>query len=306
MREEAKRNIALRVAYDGSAFSGWQRQAFDPTIQGSLESALTKICKHPVTLYGCSRTDAGVHAQAHVSNFFTDCRIPCEKLPLALDAYLPPSIRCLEASEVPLDFNARFKAIAKQYSYYILNTRRADPRFSRYSYHEGRPLDLEAMSKAAAWLVGEHDFSAFQAMGSPSVGGNQRRLYSLRIMQLQSEPFIEMSAVTDYRPYNSPWDPTEEMCRSAVDIWPLTGSSDGLGLLRIVVHGSGFLYNMMRIIAGTLLYVGLGKMAPDQILDALASGNRNLTGKTLDAKGLCLDRVDYRQAIFGLKGEHTW
>lgn len=304
MREPSeRRNIALRVAYDGTAFSGWQKQARDPSIQGSLEQALTKICKHPITLYGCSRTDAGVHAQGHVSNFFTDCRIPCEKLPLALDAHLPSAIRCLEAVEVATDFNARFMAKGKQYSYYILNSRRADPRFGRYAYHEGRALDLAAMSDAADLLVGEHDYSAFQAMGSPSASGTKRRVYSIRILQMQPSPFVQQSSAQDYRLLDSPWDPTERMRQSAVDIWPLSGSADGLGLLRIVVHGSGFLYNMMRIIAGSLLYVGLGKIPLEQITEALASGDRTRTGKTLDAKGLCLDRVDYPRQLFEAKGE---
>ncbi len=291
-----RRNLALLMSYDGTGLAGWQKQANAPTVQGHIEKALEKICGHPVTLYGCSRTDAGVHAQGHVSNFFTDCRIPADKLPLALDAHLPESIVCRTAAEVEASFNARFRAGGKQYSYYILNQRRPDPHWRRYAYHEARWLDLAAMKEACALLVGEHDFSAFQAMGSPSVNGTKRRLYSVELLQMEEHAFASLTKAMDYSEREGRWNPlvTDDAQTRSL----LRPVSEGHGLLRIVVHGSGFLYNMMRILSGSLLYVGLGKISPDQLTRALVSGDRRMTGKTLAAQGLCLDKVDYPLNLF--------
>lgn len=294
---EDRRNLALLLAYDGSDFSGWQKQANSPTIQGSVETALTKVCGHPVTLYGCSRTDAGVHAQGHVSNFFTNCRIPANKLPLALDAHLPKAIVCQAAADVDPRFNARFQALGKTYTYTILNRRRADPQWIRYAYHEPRPLDLEMMAAACINLVGEHDFSAFQAMGSPPTNGTRRRLYAVELQQMERGVFASIHNAKDYSIKEGRWNALVERTGDSAKRL-IRASSEGEGLLRIVVHGSGFLYNMMRIIAGSLLYVGLGKISPDQLTTALISGDRRMTGKTLTAQGLCLDTVDYSHKLF--------
>lgn len=300
--KQGLRNLALLMAYDGTDFCGWQRQKALPTIQGSIEKALEKICAHPVTLYGCSRTDAGVHARGHVSNFFTDCRIPCEKLPLALEAYLPDGLICRAACEVEPRFNARFRAKGKQYSYYILNTARSDPYWQRFAHHEKRRLNLAAMGEACHYLLGEHDFAAFQAMGSPAANGTTRRLFAVEILQLNHQAaFTSLYSAADYTPKVSGWNLPEEPQHSERQAI-LNPSATGEGLLRLVVHGSGFLYNMMRIIAGTLLYVGLEKISPEQIKMALLSGDRNLCGKTLAAKGLCLDKVDYEQILFNDEG----
>lgn len=300
-----QRNLALLMSYDGTGWAGWQKQANAATIQGSIEAALEKICGHRVILYGCSRTDAGVHAQGHVSNFFTTCRIPTDKLPLALDAYLPESIVCRAVAEVEPGFNARFRAGGKQYSYYILNQRRPDPHWSRYSYHEARPLDLAAMQDACRRLVGEHDFKAFQAAGSPSVNGTKRRLYSVELLRLEERAFASLTRAEDYSSKSARWDPLAANGEAQVKSL-LSPSSEGHGLLRVVVHGSGFLYNMMRILSGSLLYVGLGKISPQQLTSAFASGDRRMTGKTLAPQGLCLDKVDYPLNLFEAKGANQW
>lgn len=298
MSRAERRNIALLTAYDGTRYAGWQRQAKEASIQGELERALAKICKHPVTLYGCSRTDAGVHAQGHVSNFFTDCRIPADRLPLALDAHLPADIVCRAAAEVAPQFNARFAAGGKQYSYYIHQGPRPLPQLRRYAYHEARPLDFSAMQGACELLLGEHDFSAFQASGSPSAGGCVRRLYALAVWGLKREGFEPRCLAMDYAPGTGRWDALIRR-GEAMEGSPFTCPERAGTLLRVVVHGSGFLYNMMRILAGTLLYVGLGKIGTEQLKEALRTGRRTLAGKTLAAAGLCLDYVDYAPPLFG-------
>lgn len=251
----AKQRFALLLEYDGTAYAGWQRQANAPSVQGCVEEALSKMCKEKVTLIGCSRTDAGVHARAHVSHFEADCKVPPEKIPLALGTLLPPDISCLAAAKVGPDFHARFSPCGKQYSYYIWNNRRRSALLNRYTMQEGRSLDLEAMRAAAELIVGEHDFRCFMAAGS-SAKTTVRTVYKLDI----------------------------------------TGESGGL--IRICIAGNGFLYNMVRIIAGTLVYVGLGKLSREDVARMMAEGKRPLAGKTLAPQGLFLDAVFYKNWPF--------
>lgn len=251
----ARGRFALLIEYDGTNFAGWQRQANAPSVQGALEEALSVMCKEKVTLIGCSRTDAGVHARMHVSHFEADCRVPVEKLPIALGTLLPEDIAVIEAAKVGREFHARFSPIGKQYSYYIWNNRRKSGLLHRYSVQEGRPLDLEAMREAAKLLLGKHDFRVFMAAGS-SAKTTERTLYKLEV------------------------------------------SGEPGGLLRICVAGDGFLYNMVRIISGTLLYVGLGKLGPEDIGGMLEKGHRPLAGKTLPPQGLFLDEVYYAEWPF--------
>lgn len=259
-----KKRFALLLQYDGTAYAGWQRQANAPSVQGTVEQALSKMCKQKVTLIGCSRTDAGVHARQHVSHFEADCRVPPEKIPLALATLLPDDISCLDAALTDKDFHARFSPKGKQYSYYIWNNRRRAALLSRYSLAEGRPLNLQAMREAAELIVGTHDFRCFMAAGS-SAKTTVRTIYKLEI----------------------------------------TGESGGL--IRLCIAGNGFLYNMVRIIAGTLLYVGLGKLEARDVAVMLELGHRPLAGKTVPAKGLFLDEVYYDRWPFPAcynKSEH--
>ncbi len=249
-----ERNIALLLEYDGTRYAGWQRQKNAVSVQEKLEHALTRVTGEPITVVGCSRTDAGVHAWGHVSNFTTASRIPVEKLPLAVQTALPRDIVVLGAATVPPDFNARFAAVGKRYIYQIWNHPRPSAIRGRFYLHEPRSLNCEAMRVAAAHLVGRHDFSSFMATGSTA-------RTTVRTLSR-----VEVTA---------------------------TGPA-----VRIIVEGDGFLYNMVRIIAGTLLYVGLGKIAPVEIPAVVMSGERNRAGKTLPAKGLFLEAVQYDPPLF--------
>lgn len=258
VRRPAERKLAILTEFDGTRYAGWQRQENALAVQARMEQALTRVLGHPVRLTGCSRTDAGVHARGHVSHFLTTNPIPAGRLPLALLAALPPDISVLDARVVPADFHARFDARGKCYSYHIWNAPRPSAIRARFCLHEPRPLDTEAMDRAAAALVGRHDFTAFMAAGS-TAKTTVRELYSARV-------FRAGDAVT------------------------------------VVVEGGGFLYNMMRIISGTLLYIGLGKLPADALPDIIASRRRTAAGKTLPARGLFLERVWYERPLFGGEG----
>lgn len=249
------RNIALLCEYDGTSFQGWQSQRNNCTIQEAIQNAIYDITQEKVILYGCSRTDAGVHAKGHVSNFFSKTKISMDKLPLALNSYLPPEISIKEAAIVHNDFNSRFDTTGKQYVYSVYNNA-TKPALDRLrTYHIPRKLDMDKMRKAALYLSGEHDFAGFMASNS-SAKTTVRTLYSIEIR--------ENGDIIDF-----------------------------------IFTGNGFLYNMVRILSGTLCYVGMGKIKPEDIPVIIDSKDRRLAGKTLPPYGLCLEKVYYKDEIFG-------
>ena len=160
------RNIALRLAYDGSAYHGWQTQASEATVQQTLERAVEKTVQHPVHVTGCGRTDAGVHALSYCANFRTDCAIPVDRIPLALNSRLPADIAVQAAVEAPIEFNAIGSCIQKEYIYKIHNSRIRDPFLDCRACFWPAPLDAEVMDKAAAAFVGTHDFAAVRSVGT--------------------------------------------------------------------------------------------------------------------------------------------
>ncbi|MEW6545988.1 MAG: tRNA pseudouridine(38-40) synthase TruA [Bacillota bacterium] len=245
------RNVKLVVQYDGTAYAGFQRQKGLPTVQEELEKALAACCGEPVRVIGAGRTDAGVHARGQVVNFFTRGTIPTERIPWALAALLPEDIVVTQAEEVPPSFHARFSARGKVYSYSFWVAPFPSPFWRRYALHVRAPLDREAMERAAATLLGRHDFRAFRGEGS-AVRSTVRTLRHLAVQDVPDTP-----------------------------------------LLRLVAEADGFLYHMMRTLAGTLLEVGRGRIPPEQVEQALRSGDRTLAGPTLPPHGLCLEQVLY-------------
>ena len=160
------RNIALKLRYDGSAYHGWQAQKNEVTVQETLEQALGRLCKQAVKATGCGRTDAGVHALSYCANFKANCTVPLDRLPLAINALLPPDLCILQAVEAPSDFNAVLSCIKKEYTYRIHNGRFPDPFLAKRAYFHPGPLDIERMLRAAALFVGTHDFAAVQSVGT--------------------------------------------------------------------------------------------------------------------------------------------
>ena len=160
------RNIALRLCYDGSRYHGWQVQKEDITVAETLETALSKICQHPVKSVGCGRTDAGVHALRYCANFRTDCRIPIERIPLAVNSRLPEDIAVVDAIEAPEDFNAIGSCIKKEYIYKLFNSPIRDPFLEKRACFYPQHLDLAKMQRAAEGFVGTHDFKAVRSVGT--------------------------------------------------------------------------------------------------------------------------------------------
>jgi tRNA pseudouridine38-40 synthase len=245
-----KRNIVLKITFDGTRYHGWQRQTEGiSTVQQVLEDGLGEILKHRVTLTGCSRTDAGVHANEYCCNFKTDSRIPCDKLPFALNTKTPATISVLAAYEAPLEFSTRFSCKGKEYLYQIWTHAHKNPFYANRAWHYHSHLDMEKMQKAAEYMIGKQDFSSFMAAGS-SIKSPVRNLMSV---------FIEQEKE----------------------------------LISIRTYADGYLYNMVRIICGTLVYVGNGKLSPEQVPQILAGRQRALAGPTAPPQGLYLNRVDY-------------
>ncbi len=245
------KRVKLTVAYDGTDFHGWQLQPGVRTVEGELNRALTLLLQEEIQVIGASRTDCGVHALCNVAVFDTDTQIPAQKLPYALNVRLPEDVRIRGAREVDADFHPRRCKSRKTYEYRILNSRFPLPTKQRYSHFTYVPLDVERMSRAAAFLVGEHDFASFCAAAS-TAETTIRTIYGLSVEKEGEEILIRVS-------------------------------------------GSGFLYNMVRIIAGTLMEVGRGRIEPEQVKEILAAENRNAAGPTAPARGLTLVRYEFEQ-----------
>ena len=187
------RTLKLTVAYDGTRFVGWQRQAEGDSIQGLLEEALARFERAPVTVQGAGRTDAGVHALAQVASVRVTCAHDVATLTRALNAQLPADLRVLSVEEAAPDFHARFSAKKKTYRYHIRNAPIATPFERAYVWHLSEPLDVDAMRQAAAMVVGTHDFGAFQSVGTQVPCGIRTVLRSTIV---QPEPALIAYEVT--------------------------------------------------------------------------------------------------------------
>ena len=160
------KNIALRLRYDGSRYHGWQVQKNAITVAQTMEEALAKVCGERVKLTGCGRTDAGVHALRYCANFHSDCTVPVDRMPLAVNSRLPDDIAVVDAVEVPDDFNAIGSCVKKEYVYKILNSRIPDPFLAdRVCFYPQR-LDISLMQAAARAFEGTHDFKAVRSEGT--------------------------------------------------------------------------------------------------------------------------------------------
>jgi tRNA pseudouridine38-40 synthase len=258
------RNIRITLAYDGTDFHGWQRQPEAPTIQGCLEEAIEALTGAPAPVCGSGRTDAGVHARQQVANFHTPSTIPCANLVRALNDRLPPAIRIMSAEEASPTFHARYDARRKTYRYRILVTPVCSPFLARFVCHFPFPLEIERMAEAVGLFQGEHDFTSFAA-----ADGEEEEGKSCVRTIFRSCCF---------------W-------RAASWMWVYE------------VTGNGFLRYMVRNMVGTLIDVGLGRLAPRDIPRILAARDRTQAGPTAPAQGLCLMRVEYLYREIGRSDE---
>lgn len=247
------KRILLRVAYDGTDFCGWQRQPEKRTVEGVLNAALTHLLKEETEVIGASRTDSGVHAYGNIAVFDTESRIPPEKLAYAINQGLPRDVRVMESMEVAPDFHPRRMKTQKTYEYFITERDISIPTERLYSYQVHGHLNLGKMRKAAAYLVGTHDFTSFCSVGTP-IEDKVRTIYNIDIQEKALPP--------------------------------------GGRELVIHVEGNGFLYNMVRIIAGTLVFVGFGRMAPEEVKTIMEARDRQKAGPTAPPQGLFLVKIE--------------
>lgn len=246
--------LKLVIAYDGTAYQGWQAQKIGTGVQEKVEAALAKLFPGAPRVHASSRTDTGVHALglvAHVELPPGARRLTGVKLVLALNAWLPEDIRVMAASRAPADFHARFNATGKQYRYFVWNHPAMNPLLRRTAWHVPRRLDLAAMRAAAARFVGRHDFRSFTANPGYERASTVRTLTRCDLRK--------------------------------------SGA-----LLTFVIEADGFLYKMCRAIVGTLVQVGLGKFPPTEIETMLQRRDRRVAGMTAPAHGLVLWKVFYR------------
>lgn len=239
----------LVVAYDGTNYCGWQVQPGRATIEGELNKALSGLLGQEIEVIGASRTDSGVHSLGNVAVFDAETRIPGEKFKYALNQRLPEDIRVQESRETSRDFHPRHCSSQKTYEYRICSRETELPTERLYAHFTYRTLDIERMQRAAAYVVGEHDFKSFCSAGS-QVRETVRTVYSLIVEQEES-------------------------------------------LIKIRITGSGFLYNMVRIIAGTLMEVGMGAREPEEMESIIAACDRSFAGPTAPARGLRLVKIQY-------------
>jgi tRNA pseudouridine38-40 synthase len=245
------RVFRLTLEYDGEAFEGWQLQPGEHrTIQGTLETAVARVARQRVPVVGSGRTDSGVHAEGQVASLELETDLGADRLRAALNGVLPRDVAVVDAVIAPAGFHARRDASSKLYRYRVWNGRDRSPLRERRALCLQRPLNVEAMRRAARCFVGTHDFASFCAAGS-SVVTTERSLQRLDVV------------------------------------------GEGGGRVELLVEGSGFLRQMVRILAGTLLAVGSGRWRPEDMPAILAARDRRVAGPTAPAHGLTLVAVRY-------------
>ena len=277
------KRILLTVAYDGTGYSGFQAQKSGvPTIERELNRALTELTGVETEVSGASRTDAGVHALCNLAVFDTESRIPPEKFANALNVRLPEQICVQNSREVPLDFHPRFCDTVKTYDYVIYNAPFPSPRKKRYTHYSYTPFDVEKMRDAAQYLVGEHDFKSFCSIHTQAQT-TTRTITEIEVIERPCEAEQTAERVAAMIP---PFDMDND---SGKDPGPARRTVSPREIV-IRVSGTGFLYNMVRIIAGTLMEAGRGALAPEQIKVILNACDRSKAGPTAPPEGLTLVR----------------
>lgn len=255
----------LTVAYDGTDFVGWQRQAAGASIQGLLEEALFPLEERAVTVIGAGRTDAGVHALGQVAACSLERPINPSTLMRALNARLPPAVRVIDAVEAAATFHPRFDAVAKTYRYCICTAAVVSPFEHRYVWHLPGALDVGAMEAAARVLVGEHDFACFRTVGA-EVESSVRVLYESTVTR-ETNATLLPGAMSFVCP--------------------------GSEYVAYTAIGTGFLRHMVRAVVGSLVEIGKGRRPVEWMRDVVEGRDRANAGPTAPPQGLCLMRVSY-------------
>lgn len=258
------KNVLIRIEYDGTNFSGWQKQPKARTVQGEIEHVLKYIAMEDVNIHGTSRTDAGVHALGQCASFEWNCPMPVDKLPEVMNRRFgaggtgrsgaPGDIRIISAEVMPDDFHARYSCTGKTYRYIIDKTGDIFRRKQAFQYPEADQLDIDAMREAAAHIVGTHDFKCFE-----TAGGTPRETTVRTVSRLDIE--------------------------------------DREDSIVIEITGDGFLYNMVRIIVGTLVEVGIGRKSADELPGIIEGRDRGKAGFTAPPQGLYLKEIYFGENL---------
>jgi len=248
------------LQYEGTRYRGWQRQAnTDNTIQGRLETLLSRMAGREIEVTGSGRTDAGVHALGQVANFHADIGMDAGEIMDYMNTYLPEDIAVVSLSEVSERFHSRLNVKGKTYCYRVVNTLTPHIFDRRYAHFVGEELDMEAMREAAGHLVGTHDFKAFTSARK----GKKSTVRTIDSIEIEKTVSASMAM------------------------------RDVQDEIRFWYSGDGFLFHMVRIMTGTLLEVGTHKRRPGEVAGILASGLRENAGELVPAKGLTLMEVRY-------------
>lgn len=249
---------AILLAYDGTDYGGWQIQKNSITVQEKLEEACEKVFGVKTCVTASGRTDSGVHAAGQVCHFDAETTIPAEKIADVLNRFLPPDISVLRSSAAPENFDANRSAKRKTYCYKFYLADRRNPLKDRFSVWVKNPLNIAKLQHISGSFVGKHDFKAYCKSGS-QVKTTVREVYSVDVK-------IEKNEL----------------------------STD----IEIYVCGGGFLYNMVRTIAGTMINFAEGSLSEGEIARSLSEGDREAVGRTMPAKGLTLEKVEYGVPLF--------
>jgi tRNA pseudouridine38-40 synthase len=286
------RVLKFTLAYDGTRFVGWQRQADGESIQGLLEQALAKFQGATVTVHGAGRTDAGVHALGQIASASVTFTHPTATIVRALNALLPEDIRILEVADAAPDFHARFSARSKTYRYHIRAGIIGDPFTRAFVWQIAEALDAAAMRDAAASLVGTHDFAAFQSAGT-DVASSVRTIFRSELRSSTAERSDDVRDVRTFGSFMTSENSTTERPERSEPTERSERSDRSERLLVYEVTADGFLRHMVRAIVGTLVEIGRGRRPVAWLDDVLASGDRTQAGRTAPAEGLFLVRVEY-------------
>ena len=244
------RNLKFTIQYDGKTLHGWQIQKNAVTVQELFQNALFSVIGETPDIKGCSRTDSGVHANMYCISMKTVHPIPCERLRMALNRYLPKTIVVLSVEEADVDFHARYSSLGKEYVYKVWNSKTRNPFLEGYALHYRYEIDDKMLNNSAQAFVGKHDFTSFCTLDNREKGDFVRDIKYFKVER------------------------------------------DG-DLVTFTVAADGFLYNMVRIMVGTLLKIQQGKLDKDSIPKILEEKNRKSAGPTAPAHGLYLNKVFY-------------
>lgn len=243
------RNFKVTIAYNGAAYHGWQRQNNAYTVQEAFENALFELIGERISVNGCSRTDAGVHAREYVLSFMTASTITCRGIVFGLNAILDDDIAVLSCEEADESFHARYSCKGKEYEYIVHNSEIKDPFYKYTAYRSWYPIDAQRLDREAKAFIGRHDFKAF-CSADCTKENTERTIFDFTVKRVGDT-------------------------------------------VRFKVSGDGFLYNMVRIMVGTLLYINDSKLPEGAITDLIEGRDRTKAGKTVPPQGLYLNKVFY-------------